>query len=270
MRIFISAILFALLSQNVLARTTIWTNDKTECLKNNTCDLKKFSLTSTADYASFDGNPMQSTSMSAYWETEKKEDLARYGVVQYIKGCLYSQNLTPTKESPVLFNRDFFGKTVRFNHKKWAIDSLDEDPLFGSYLDSQSEMEKRAAPEIMKEMSRWSRHLAMKTTSTGHGDTYLYQSLPQASKLYVTDSPTSSDYSVFRNGSYVSSQITIASMIFKTCLYKIEDIPERSDPEQFDLSKAITCVEWENNWEYNFKAQKFDDKKREIQDFCLN
>lgn len=90
--------------------------------------------------------------------------------------------------------------------------------------------------------------------------------LKGAAKIFAEDMPTPSGWDLDETTMKVSARQ--ASLRFRICLHKIEDVPSRVDSPSTMIPNAITCMDWDSNYIYNFKTRKFDDKKSELHPVC--
>jgi hypothetical protein len=113
------------------------------------CGLKRFSLaTYDHEISELNGHPGISRQrlMAAIWETTDPSCMKNYGVVQYIKGCIYSIIHDPksgTNDPYFGVTRISHGQSIDFQHKDWEIDSVDTDPLYSSYEGKNVNAENR-------------------------------------------------------------------------------------------------------------------------------
>jgi len=244
------------------------------------CHLQKFSVFTKDEEVINQFNSIgnaRSTALSAMWETSAPECSTQYGVVQYIKGCVYQMYYDPktgTKEYNVKARKSR-GKSIDFKHHDWEVDSTDVDPLYGSD-DSEPDTEKRFYPmrvpsttmslkQDSKELAKWDKHFFDKS-----GYSYIGEK-PEVStkRMFVTDFPTGSDYSP--PGFVDKEGISVSSLKFKTCIYEIKNIPKKDDPASFEKSPEeggpLTCFDWSQNFKPNFENKNFEHTE-EFDPYC--
>ena len=58
------------------------------------------------------------------------------------------------------------------------------------------------------------------------------------------------------------------SLEFKSCLFRVEDIPISVEAgEKVEIEKALSCLDWEHKFIYNFESKAFSSPK-EIDPIC--
>ena len=242
-----------------------------------TCGLKRFSLESfthvISDSKTSDTYRMTSTLYAI--ETNAPECIRDYGIVQFIRGCVYglSYKLKTGEE----FNRDFSvvrdirGKSNRtFVHPEWAVDSDIADPLYGTADPSEGlnlEIDRLAYYLIPKSplkltSSRKDLIADYTTINDPTNSTYTLKNYEMPTSILLTgDSPALGGYTVDPESGTADVQNT--SLEFQTCIYHMKDIPTQGDPAAPGIAEAlggpITCLNWENKNTFNFKKKKFED-----------
>lgn len=192
------------------------------------------------------------TVMVAKIRTHKPEDLKKFAVVQYIRGCAFHSKRGADGKIENYSNivRQFFGKYATFRHKTWEIDSTEKDPVYWSNNEEKygDRLGLYMLVDPMKDLRREDKK-------------FMFRDFDNHTSSYIRDMPTS--------GSEYSGEFTNASMEFKTCVYKTEDLPLEVDPSGKEiLGKEIACFNWSNNFIYNFEKETFE-MKNEIHPFCL-
>lgn len=245
------------------------------------CALKRF------DIATFDNQffkPAQHnrhTMLAASWETTDDECVEDYGVVQYIKGCIYNSSYDPkTKEVEKHFGyvRESRGESILFQHKTWEVDSIDADPLYASYYDDTYSDSERfnwhkivanplfsfdTLPESISSNTFFDRkNYVVNVKAKEKGET--------TNRLFVTDLPSGSDYR--QNGALGKDWIATSSLEFKTCLYHKKDIPSSGDPKDFNEPEEnggpIHCFDWSDKTKPNYETKRLE-RTDESDPFCF-
>lgn len=197
------------------------------------------------------GEPYYLSKMVTKIQTKQSADLSKYGVVQFIRGCLYTtrQKTDGTIEYSLENVRDFFGENVTFKHPEWVIDSVDTDPIYWSAQDQS--IERVGLYRLDNPMLH----------ARPEDRLYFYKHFTDQKAYYVRDMPTgATNY----EGSYLNN-----SLEFKTCLYRLSDVPEVSDPSGHDLyGKELKCFAWKSNFTFNYDLKKFE-MLDSIHPFCL-
>lgn len=226
--------------------TIAQTFKNTECELTSTCDLKEFTL-ATYDYkVMIEGSYSYGTSATMSYKTDEVDNLEKYAVVQYIRGCVFDSSLVDgkiVKGSHTV--RKSFDQVIPFFHKTWEIDSLDKDPVYNSI------------PEGRHQAYRWNRKQGSTDKKT---QVYVLNERPAHPELYVTDIPAGA----FK----VTKEAKNVSLEFKSCIYKTEDIPLETTPGDINFAKPLKCFDWSSSYIYNHKSKLYESKK-EIDSYCL-
>lgn len=210
----------------------------TLCQKTDSCDLQQFGIyVEDAEIISSSFGTNYSTNAFLSYQTTDTNNLQKYGIVQFIRGCQFDSDAEGNIRYG--YSREFFGKIVQFRHPKWVIDSVDVDPLYNS---DDTEGRPRHA------LYRWNEIPGSYDKGSEH---YFYQETPSLPLLYVKDRPGTAfyddDYKEAKN----------ISLEFKACIYKIEDIPLVSHPDGMDFNKALHCFDWRSSYIYNHQLAKY-------------
>ncbi len=218
------------------------------CEANDTCTLKNFSL-QVSDYV-VTSNREKSYGTNAYisYETEDIKHIEDYGIVQFIKGCVYNESVDKNGKSVKRkgIARKFFGSYHKFIHPEWVIDSIDKDPIYNSSNVSDSR----------HDYYRWNEN---PNSYSDEGEHYILRDYPTHPKVYVSDLPSTS----FISGDEAKN----TNLVFKTCIYKTKDIPRELKPEDINFAKPIQCLEWSTSNVYNFKTKKYE-KDVSVEESC--
>jgi hypothetical protein len=200
-------------------------------------------------YSFSEGKPYYLSKMVAKIATKKSEYLKEYGIVQFIRGCLF----TTTKNNDGTINysydstRYFFGDIVPMIHPEWVIDSADTDPLYWS-----SDKNRRLANYRLDDPM-----LHQEPKNRKYYDTHF----TNQKAFFIRDMPTGA--TEFDDGHQNSS------MQFKTCLYKLSDVPLTIAPSgEAIVGKELKCFEWQNNFIFNYEKNKYQMAK-DIHPACL-
>ncbi len=209
----------------------------TDCELNDSCDLKKFEL-EVYDYKvlfSSEETPSYGTSAKFSYETDKVESLENYAFVQFIRGCVYTTEVDESGVEQKYFSstREFFGEYEDFIHMDWVIDSVDTDAMYNN-----------GDPGMV-------RHGFYKYDNDKGKKVYYVQKKPAKPVLYATDLPS---------GAYFKPQFQRANnniFEFKVCIYKTEDIPQQTVPNDLNFATPIHCFNWESKNIYDRSQGKF-------------
>lgn len=210
-----------------------------DCLFSDTCDLKRFALTTTAYEVWFSDDPEHPTygkGAIIEYETGSVAALERYAVVQFKKGCVYYSHQT-TDNAAGASVRDHvpsFGVEVPFCFSDWVIDSQDTDPVYNS------------DPEHGRfYLLRWNRPGSFEKRS----ERFYGAERPKRPAVYLADYPA---------GAFVTGTgVRNVALAFRTCIYKAADVPAATHRDDVDFASPIHCFEWDNVYVYDDAARVF-------------
>jgi hypothetical protein len=215
----------------------IFTNP--DCRSTATCDLKRFSLTTSVYEVWFSDDPDHPTygnSAIMEYETASVDALEKYAVVQFKKGCVFysSKNGDGTVHTSI---RDLvlsFGADIPFCFHDWVIDSQDSDPAYNS------------DPEYGRfYLLRWNEPGSYEQRT----QKFYGAEKPTKPAVYLVDNPA---------GAFVTGTgVRNVALAFNTCIYKAGDVPADTQRSNLNFAKPIHCFEWDNVYVYDFKAGKF-------------
>lgn len=182
------------------------------------------------------------------------QDFKKYGVVQFIKGCKWRSiwdGETLSKELSIA--RDHLNQRVIFKHSAFEVDTVDLDPMYSAYEGHRFAL------------WRWNDDSRNDDPETA---TYVFHKEPPHGTVFLTDMPGTS----FRSEAVYNDIITAqnSTLEFKTCLFRLEDIPLETDARGSNIAqeKAIVCHSWEDKWIYDFETEKMTTPKH-IDPVCL-
>jgi hypothetical protein len=210
-----------------------------DCRSTDTCDLKRFTLTTSVYEVWFSddpNNPTYGNGVIMEYETDSVDALEKYAIVQFKKGCVFDSS--KNGKGKIIRNVSYvvpsFGKNIPFCFPDWVIDSQDTDPAYNS------------DPEYGRfYLLRWNR-----PGSYDHRTHKFYGAeKPKIPIVYMTDYPAGA----FVTGTGVKN----AALEFNTCIYKARDVPAETRRDDIDFAKPITCFEWQNVYVYDFNKGKF-------------
>jgi hypothetical protein len=230
-----------------------------DCKALGVCDLKKVTMVERkikvllADQRAEFANYM--TDFRFVIEVDKAEHISNYGVIQFMRGCMFESNLEPNGT----VNRDFtyvhknFGEYKLVKHADWTIDSSHADPLSTSF-------ENYGRFDLFK----WN---ADPTNLDADNATWYFDAEPPHGTVFKADL-------IGTTGLIESASIPSArnsSLEFETCIFKIDDVPLASDVSGtgVDRSKAIWCAKWDHKYSYDFTSGKVVADKV-IHPFCAS
>jgi len=211
-----------------------------DCQSTYTCDLKRFSLTTSVYEVWFSDDPNYPTwgnGVIMEYETDSVDALEKYAIVQFIKGCVFDSKKNP--EGKIVRNLSYtvpsFGEDVPYCFPEWVIDSQDTDPVYNS------------DPEYGRfYLLRWN-----KPGSYAYPDHKYYGAeKPKRPVVYMADYPA---------GAYVTgSGVKNVALEFKTCMYKASEVPTETRRVNINFAKPLTCFEWQNVYVYDFAKARFE------------
>jgi hypothetical protein len=210
------------------------------CESTNTCDLKRFTLTTSVYEIWFSDDPNYPTYGNGAimeYETDSVAALEKYAIVQFVKGCVFDSS----KNGERKINRNIsyvvtsFGESIPFCFPEWVIDSQDTDPAYNS------------DPEYGRfYLLRWNKPGSYEYPN----HKYYGAEKPKIPVVYVADYPAGA----FVTGSGVKN----AALEFKTCMYKASDVPTETQRDNLNFAKPLTCFEWQNVYVYDFDKRRFE------------
>lgn len=211
----------------------------TDCKKNDSCTLKEFTLQITDYIVTSQSQKSYGTKAIFAYETKDIKDIEDYAVVQFIRGCVYNEDMDENgklhKRKGI--TRKFFGSYHKFIHPEWVIDSIDKDPIYNSSDVTSSR----------HDYYRWNEN---PDSYSDVGEEYLLREQPSYPKVYVSDLPSTSFYS--------HSSAKNTNLEFKVCIYKTKDIPLELGPKDINFAEPIQCMNWKTSNVYNFKKGIFE------------
>jgi len=218
--------------------------ENTDCLMTDSCDLESFSLKSYDYNFIFDSKVYGAKAFLSY-KTKTVDSLEKYGIVQFIRGCVYSEveNSDGSITRMNNISREFFGNYKRFSHKEWEIDSIDTDPIYNSSM-------------LDNDKSRHLYHRWNTEKGSFNKDTekYLLHEWPTYPEIYVSDHPSQA----YKDG----DTVTNVNLEFNACIYKSSDIPLVLAPNDINFATPIACTNWSFSKVYDHSLKKFvSDKK---------
>lgn len=206
------------------------------CEETQSCDLKEFKIAINEYQVRFKDGISYGTDAKVSYRTDKVDNLEKYSIVQYIRGCKFHTMKMPDKTIATFgMVREAFGGKIPFHHKDWDVDTIDEDPIYNSGPTDQ-------------------RHGYYRWDKNGEKEYYINEKPTQPS-LYVTDLPGTASMA---NPDDISSNI---SLEFQTCVYKTADLPLSVKEGGGVLPGALKCFSWNSSYIYDHATGKFSSPK---------
>jgi hypothetical protein len=210
-----------------------------DCRSTHTCDLKRFTLTSSVYEVWFSDDPNYPTYGNGAimeYETDSVDALEKYAIVQFVKGCVShsSKNGEGKITKDLSYAVSSFGESIPLCFPQWVIDSQDSDPAYNS------------DPEYGRfYLLRWNKPDSYdQRTQKYYGD-----EKPKIPVVYMTDYPA---------GAFVTGTgVKDVALEFNTCIYKASDVPKETRRDKLNFAKPLSCFEWQNVYVYDFAKGKF-------------
>lgn len=210
-----------------------------DCDPTDSCDLKRFTLSTAVNEIWFSDNPKYPTygnGVIMEYETDSVAALETYAIVQFKKGCVFETAKTSEGKIRRIVTDTVasFGEQIPFCFRQWVIDSQDSDPAYNSDPD-------------------YGRFYFLRWNKPGSYDNrtqrYYGAVKPKAPVVYMSDYPA---------GAFIAgSGIRNVALEFKTCIYKASNVPSETRREEVDFAKPIHCFEWQNVYVYDFAKASF-------------
>ena len=210
-----------------------------DCRSTDTCDLKRFTLTTSVYEVWFSDDPNYPTYGNGAimeYETDSVEALEKYAIVQFVKGCVFHSS--KNAEGKITRNLSYvvpsFGENIPLCFPQWVIDSQDTDPAYNS------------DPEYGRfYLLRWNKPRSYdQRTQKYYGD-----DKPKIPVVYMTDHPA---------GAFVTGTgVKDVALEFKTCIYKASDVPKETRRDNINFAKPLACFDWQDVYVYDFAKRKF-------------
>jgi hypothetical protein len=210
-----------------------------DCRSTGTCDLKRFTLTTTAYEVWFSDDPEHPTygnGAIVEYETDAVDAIERYAVVQFKRGCVFysSKDGNGKVKKTVRDLVPSFGGSVPFCFHDWVIDSQDTDPAYNS------------DPEYGRfYLLRWNKPGSYEQRT----QKFYGAEKPKRPAVYMVDYPA---------GAFVAGTgVRNVALAFNTCIYRSRDVPAETQRNSVNFAQPLHCFQWDNIYVYNFAAAKF-------------
>ncbi|HET9295635.1 MAG TPA: hypothetical protein VFP18_01960 [Candidatus Binatia bacterium] len=210
-----------------------------DCRSTASCDLKRFTLTTSVYEVWFSDDPNYPTygnSVIMEYQTDSVAALENYAIVQFKKGCVFYSSKTRGGKitSKIADTVPSFGENVPFCFSRWVIDSQDTDPAYNS------------EPEVGRfHLLRWNKPGSYdERTQKFYGP-----QKPIRPVVYMADHPS---------GAFISGiGVKNVALEFNTCIYKASHVPEETRRDDINFATPLTCFGWQNVYVYDFDKEKF-------------
>lgn len=166
------------------------------------------------------------------YETDSVERLEDYGIVAFLKGCVWTSREAPDGTVEVIQDGGYC-------NSNWTIKSYSSDPFYRQIWFADSPRHY---------YYRWNTIRG----STDHKTARIYgEERPTHPQLYVTFGPPTAFVS---GAGYVQN----VSLEVKLCLYKIKDVPAEAVPEDVNFASPVNCFERNVRYVYDHAKNIFE------------
>jgi hypothetical protein len=215
-----------------------------DCRSTDTCDLKRFTLTTSVYEVWFSDDPDHPTYGNGAimeYETDSVKAIEKYAVVQFVKGCVFQSSKNGDGTIMKNYVVPSFGEHVPLCFPAWVIDSQDTDPVYNS------------DPEYGRfHLLRWNKR------GTYDLETQKYYGIkkPSLPIVYLTDYPA---------GAFVTQTgVKNVALEFKTCIYRSSDVPPQTRRDNINFAAPLACFEWQNVYVYDFAERIFKTNSADV------
>ncbi len=241
------------------------------------CGLKAFSV---LDYEIRDsvknGEATRMTEMGAVLETTAPDCLREYGIVQFIRGCVYHERYTQATGALIerVFDvvRHLRGPRVVFNHPGYEVDQTELDPLYVSYPEEAGRQDLMYVPKGRLRLRSDAASLEADRKYFDRSDSREFlKDVSSATLAYVADLPDNGQSILDETGTVLS--VLNASLDFRTCVYRLKDVPTTGDPAGEGVAPEnggpIHCFGWMSRYNFDPATKDFvTDKFKDVDPFC--
>lgn len=242
------------------------------------CGLKAFSLVDYETRESVKNDEAARLSvMGAVIETTDPSCLRDYGVVQFIRGCVYHArySLPSGAEIEKVFDvaRRLRGPRVVFSHPGWEVDRTELDPVYMSYPDEESRVDLYYTPRgpLRLRPDGASLMADFKYFNDPAQRRFLKDTEAPASAFFVGDVPEGGVSVVDEDRTVLSAENS--SLELRTCVYRLQDVPAAGDPAGEDTPPGsggpIQCFGWASRYTFDPATRDYvTDKFSGVDPFC--
>lgn len=229
------------------------------------CGLKRYTLEDYELRSGAPGDRLRLTEMGAAVETTSPDCVRDYAVVQYIRGCVYHTRYSVETGAQLekVFDvaRHLRGPRVVFSHPNYEVDQMDLDPLYVADTEEADRLALLYVPHtpLRLRADRASMLADLKAFDDPSLRTFLKDLDHPTALTYIADLPEGGVVSVDEDAKVLSA--TNSSLDFKTCVYRLKDIPTRGDPAGPDAAPEnggpLQCFTWQSRFTYDPAAKDF-------------
>lgn len=213
--------------------------------------------------------------MGAAIETTSPDCIRDYAVVQFIRGCAYHSryDLETGAELERVFDvaRRLRGPRVVFNHPSFEVDSNDADPMYASDGADRLDLAYVAERPLLLRPDERSMLADLQPFNEPDRRVFLRDYLGKTAVTFITDVPEGGVSSADEGRTRIAASNT--SLDFKTCVYRITDVPTTGDPAGPDASPEnggpLQCFAWMSRYTYDIMTKDFvTDRYQGVDPFC--
>lgn len=241
------------------------------------CGLKSFTLEDYETREAKDGEAARITVMGAVIEATSPDCVQDYGIVQYIRGCVYHERYDAA--TGALLERTFDvarrlrGPRVVFSHPSWEVDRTAADPLLTADADEPSRTALYYAPDrpLRLRSDRASLMSDYPLFNEPALRTFLKDLDKPSAVAYVTDVPEGGVSSINEERTVLTA--SVSSLDFRTCVYRLKDVPASGDPAGEGVAPEnggpLHCFGWASRYAFDPAARDFvTDKHSGVDPYC--
>lgn len=222
---------------------TMPVQSQSQCQALGTCALKGAQLIERKIKVLLPDEPPEKvtvmTDMRMILNFDSTESIEKFGVVQFIRGCMYESTLNMDGSTSYSFSAAHknFGQYKLIKYSSDIVDAVGTDPVSSAW-DGRGRFD----------LYRWNKD--PKSTDPENDNWYAFGK-PAHGTVYLSDLVS---YTGLKDQTPISARNSSIEM--NTCIFKISDLPKTSDPTGtgIDRSKAIWCANWDHRFRYDFGA----------------
>ncbi|MBI5239091.1 MAG: hypothetical protein HY926_01325 [Elusimicrobia bacterium] len=230
------------------------------------CGLKSFTVMDYEERSrDEDFDRARISLMGAVIETTAPGCIRDYGVVQFIRGCVYHvrYDARTGAELERTFDvaRRLRGVRVVFSHPGYEVDTNDEDPLYSGSPEVDDRLGLAYVPNFRLRLrpDRASLLADLRAFDLPDQRTFLMDHPEPTAVVFVTDVPDGGVSMTSEDKGRITANNT--SLDFRTCLYRLRDVPTSGSPAGEGTAPEsggpIQCFGWASRYTYDIAAQEF-------------
>lgn len=226
-----------------------------ECEVTNTCDLlnvgfwvKHFTHEEKKTHSV---EPEAGSMLYAWYETKSLDALEKYVFVQYLRGCAYFVMYKDGGENMYFDGIEHAGvRNSTFCFPDWEIDMSANDPAYTSEGGARHQYAQWT--DIPRQFpSKYAKEYGTEK--------------PVYPLLGMVDSPSRAFVRKWGNGRILAYNTVLE---FRTCLYRINDVPRDVGAKEQIAAQPLRCINWESKHVYDPKTDQIE-SPIEFSPICL-